>query len=133
MEKHLLPFSSIMMLQKGGVLNLRFLSFDRLIILLHLIMIWQNDKKDFVHGLIHRGLKFLVLYELANHQIMTYIENCIRNIFLEDFQCISVITYFVPWIQVILCKKHSVLHQLTQFKMADCSLNYKFSTRKLQA
>ena len=51
-EKHLLPFSSIMMLQKGGVLNLRFLSFDRLIILLHLIKIRENDKKDFVDVLI---------------------------------------------------------------------------------
>ena len=46
------PFSSIMVLQKGVVLNLRFLSFDRLIILLHLIMIRQNDKKDFVDVLI---------------------------------------------------------------------------------
>ena len=46
------PFSSIMVLQKGGVLNLRFLSFDRLIILLHLIKIRQYDKKDFVDVLI---------------------------------------------------------------------------------
>ena len=52
MEKHLLPFSPIMMIQKGGVLNLRFLSFDRLIILLNQIKIRQNDKKDLVDGLI---------------------------------------------------------------------------------
>ena len=35
------------------------------------------------------------------------------------------ICYFI---QIILCQKHSFLHQLTQ---TDCSLNYKLSTRKL--
>ena len=35
-------------------------------------------------------------------------------------------------LMVILCQKHSLLHQLTQKMTADCSLNYEFSTRKLQ-
>ena len=35
-------------------------------------------------------------------------------------------------IQVNLCQKHSFLHQLTHNMTTDCSLNYKFSTRKLQ-
>ena len=35
-------------------------------------------------------------------------------------------------IQVNLCQKHSFLHRLTQSIATDCSLNYKFSARKLQ-
>ena len=37
-----------------------------------------------------------------------------------------------PQLQVIICQKHSFLRQLTQNMTADCSLNYEFSTRKLQ-
>ena len=35
-------------------------------------------------------------------------------------------------VQVILCQKHSFLHQLTQNMMTDCLLNYNFSSRKLK-
>ena len=35
-------------------------------------------------------------------------------------------------IKVNLCQKHSFLHQLTHNMTTDCSLNYEFSTRKLQ-
>ena len=36
-------------------------------------------------------------------------------------------------VQVNLCQKHLFLHQLTHNLMTDCSLNYEFSTWKLQA
>ena len=42
------------------------------------------------------------------------------------------ILYFVFKIQVNLCQKHLFLHQLTHYMTTDCSLNYKFSTWKLQ-
>ena len=35
-------------------------------------------------------------------------------------------------VQVILCQKHSFLHQWNQNMTTDCSLNYEFNTRKLQ-
>ena len=35
-------------------------------------------------------------------------------------------------LMVILWQRHSLLYQLTQNMMIDWSLNYKFSTRKLQ-
>ena len=35
-------------------------------------------------------------------------------------------------LQVNLCQKHLLFHQLTQNMTSDCSLNYEFSTRKLQ-
>ena len=35
-------------------------------------------------------------------------------------------------LMVILCQRHSLLYQLTQNMKIDWSLNYKFSTRKLQ-
>ena len=37
------------------------------------------------------------------------------------------------WILCILFQKHLLLHQLTHIMTKDCSLNYQFSTRKLQA
>ena len=36
-------------------------------------------------------------------------------------------------LQVNLCQNHLFLHQLTHNMTTDCSLNYKFSTWKLQA
>ena len=39
---------------------------------------------------------------------------------------------YIYVVQVILCQKHSFLHQLTQNMTTDCSLNYEFNTRKLQ-
>ena len=41
-------------------------------------------------------------------------------------------TIWICPLQVILCQKHSFMYQLTQNMTTDCSLNYKFSTRKLQ-
>ena len=39
-----------------------------------------------------------------------------------------------PWstVQVILCEKHSFLHQLTQNMKTNCRLNYELGKRKLQ-
>ena len=41
-------------------------------------------------------------------------------------------TIWICPLQVILCQKHSFVYQLTQNMTTDCSLNYQFSTRKLQ-
>ena len=47
-----------------------------------------------------------------------------RNWFLKSFD--------VTKLQLNLCQKHSFLNQLTHSVATDISLNYEFSTRKVQ-
>ena len=45
---------------------------------------------------------------------------------------IMVSIYHAQYVQINLCQNHLFLYQLTHNVTTDCSLNYKFSTRKLQ-
>ena len=42
--------------------------------------------------------------------------------------CSATIGFLIASVQVNLCQKHILLHQLTQNMTTDCSLNYEFST-----
>ena len=47
-------------------------------------------------------------------------------------QELNIATWEIAHVQVNLFQKHSFLNQLTHNMTTDCSLNYKFSTRKIQ-
>ena len=47
-------------------------------------------------------------------------------------QILMRLSLYGDFVQVNLFQKRSFLHQLTHNMTTDCSLNYKFSTRKIQ-
>ena len=67
-------------------------------------------------------LQFITLFFYCSPRAIWAAVLIVRYLFFEDFA-----------VQVNLCQKLFFLHQLTHNMTTDCSLNYQFSTWKLQA
>ena len=77
-----------------------------------------------LHGVQCNGVKYFLLEEHSKFWVISI--SITRNFFSFPKMSVSMS------VQVNLFQKHSFLHQLTHDTTTDCSLNYEFSTWKIQ-